>query len=176
MRNYKFFIYILFIFIILPIYPLENISEGYNGIMLGMKKDVVNKLLENSKEFNLKKEEILNMRLQPDTDIISTEGLSFINYAYFHFYKDELYQIFFLLSEEKIGYYHLLKRLTERFGQPITFSPKKASWSNNKVQIIIEKPCSIKYILVPVWNGLITKDQTSDTVLEKQREKFIDGL
>jgi hypothetical protein len=176
LKIYKFIAIIIFFLMIFPLFSIENLSQGYNGILLGMKKDDVKKILENSKDFNAKKEETLSMRLQPDTDIISTEGLGFINFAYFHFYKDQLYQIYFLISEEKIGYYYLLKRLTQRFGPPQNFNPKKAGWSNNNVQIIAEKPCTLKYIYVPIWNDLIKKDQTSDTVLEVQRDKFIDGL
>jgi hypothetical protein len=185
LRIYKSLIIILFLSVFFPFSTLdmhsidsakENLSEGFGGIILGMNKDQVKKILENSKDFNMKKEEILSMRLEPDTDIISTEGAGFINFAYFHFYKEELYQIFFLINEEKIGYYYLLKRLTNRFGPPKNFSPKKALWSNSKVQIVIEKPCSIKYILLPAWNDIIKKDQTSDTVLEQQREKFVDDL
>ena len=172
----KIILIIIVIFFVSFLFGVENLSDGYKEIKLGMNKEVVRNILKKSRDFSMKKEELLTIRIQPDTEIISTEGLGFILLAYFHFHHDQLFQIFLKINENKIGYYFFLKKLSARFGAPSKFSPKKSIWENERVRIIIEKPCNLKYIYLPVWNGLVTSDLTSDSVLDSVREKFVNDL
>ena len=176
MFKIKFFLISVLLFITFFLNCIEPLSDGYKDIKLGMSKEQVQSILEKSIEFNFKKEEILTFRLEPDTEIISTEGLSYIIYAYFHFNHNQLFQIILKLSENKIGYYYLLKKFTERFGKSTELSPTRSIWDNEKVRIIIEKPCTLKYVYLPVWNGLLKEDNTSDKLLDLNREKFVDDL
>jgi hypothetical protein len=91
MKRYIIFPIIIILFLILSFEPL---SDGYKDIKLGMTQDQVKELLKKSIEFDTKKEEVLSTRLEPDTDIISAQGISFIKYAYFHFDHDSLFQQF----------------------------------------------------------------------------------
>lgn len=167
---------IIIIFSYTLLFAVEPLSDGYKDIKLGMTQNQVKNILKKTTEFNVKKEEVLSIRIEPDTEIISTEGYGFVNYGYFHFNDDKLFQILLKLSEEKLGYYLLLKRLTGRFGKPNDFTPKRASWENEQVKIIVEKPCTIKYIYLPVWSELIKNDLSKDTVLDSVRKKFVDDL
>lgn len=177
MLKIKLFYVVIIIFIFADFfYCLEPLSDGYKDIKLGMSKETVQNILIKSSEFNYKKEEILTFRLEPDTDIISTEGYGYILIAYFHFHNDQLFQIILKLSEDKIGYYYLLKNFTDRFGKSTNLSPTRSIWDNEKIRIVIEKPCTLKYVYLPVWNGLLKEDATSDNILELNREKFVDDL
>ena len=168
---------LFFILISLSLYSQEPLSDGYKNIKLGMSQQEVKSILQKSTDFNMKKEEILSFRMEPDTEIISTEGYGYIIFGYFHFSHDQLFQILLKLSEEKVGYYYLLTNFTNRFGKPQKFSPTRAIWENEKIRIVIEKPCTLKYIYLPVWNGLVDKkDETSDEIYGVNREKFVDDL
>lgn len=170
---YRFII--LFVFVTSLTFGLKPLSDGYKDIKLGMNQAQVKSILGKSIDFSINKEEILTMRLEPDTEIISTEGLGFIISGYFHFSHDQLFQILLKLSETKIGYYYILTKFTNSFGKPNSLDPEKASWENDKVRIILEKPCTLKYIYLPVWNGLVKEKEKND-LFEKDREKFVDGL
>lgn len=176
MFKIKFFLISVLLFITFFLNCIEPLSDGYKDIKLGMSKENVQSILEKSIEFNFKREEILTFRLEPDTEIISTEGLNYIINAYFHFSHDKLFQIILKLDESKIGYYYLLKKFTERFGKSTELSPARSIWDNDKIRLIIEKPCTVKYIYLPIWNGLLKSDNTSDNLIDLNREKFIDGL
>ena len=101
----KFLFIMFFLFIAYSFSCVEPLSDGYKDIKLGMTKTQVQSILEKSIEFNFKREEILSFRLEPDTEIISTEGFNYIISAYFHFNHDKLFQIILKLSESKTGYY-----------------------------------------------------------------------
>lgn len=171
-----FLIKIFLIFITISVFSADNavkkLSPGYKEIKLGMSKDEVTKIINNDSDFSPLKEEILTVRLEPDTEIITTEGLGFIELGYFHFHNDKLFQILLKISESKIGYYTLLKTLTEKFGQPKALSPKRAFWEDENVKIIIEKPCTIKYQYLPIWKELAKKDDI-EAVTKMIRDQFL---
>ncbi len=169
---YKITLIFFIIFLNYSIFSYEQLNNGYKEFKLGMGKSEVEKLLQTSDDFNILKEEILSTRLEPDTEIISTEGTGFIIYGYFHFDKDELFQIFLKIDREKIGYYFLLKKLITKYGNPTKFNPKRAIWENNEVRIILEKPCNIKYINLPIWNEIIKDQKKKDFIMDKLRDDF----
>ncbi|HOV12771.1 MAG TPA: hypothetical protein PK771_00640 [Spirochaetota bacterium] len=157
------------------LFPLE-LTDGYKDIKLGMSKEEVSNLLKKSFEFDAKREEVLSIRLEPDTEIITAKGFGFINVGYFHFNKDKLFQIFIKLNEKKIDYYALLKNNTNKYGNPKTLDPERAIWENSKTKIVIEKPATIKYLFLPVWNELIKKDHSTDDLNLEMRNKFLENL
>ena len=65
---------VLFIFSIYYVNSVEPLSDGYRDFKLGMTQEEVKKILEHSIDFRFKREEILSFRMEPDTEIISTEG------------------------------------------------------------------------------------------------------
>ena len=152
------------------------LSDGYKDIKLGMSKKEVSDLLKKSLEFDAKREEILSIRIDPDSEIITAKGLGFINVAYFHFNKDRLFQIFIKLNEKKIDYYSLLKTNTNKYGNPKNLEPTRASWEDSKVKIVIEKPSTIKYLFLSIWNELLKNDNTSDDLNLKLRNTFLENL
>jgi len=172
---HKFFIIVFLLFTYFSIYPKE-LSSGYKDVKLGMTMSEVSVILKKSNEFRQKDEEILSIRIDPDKEILTYEGLGYIKIGYFHFHKDKLFQIFLRVEDKKIGYYLLLKNNTEKFGKPSKLTPNSAIWKDADTQIIIEKPCVIKYIYLPIWNELIAKDQSPDDKVLKSRQDFVNDL
>lgn len=167
---------VFFILLISSLLFSADLSKGYKGITLGMSKQQVQDNLKTNPDFRGDREEILTVRIEPDKEIISTEGTGYIKNGYFHFYNDKLFQIFLVLDEKKIGYYLLLKNNTEKFGKPSKLDPKSATWQDNEVRIVIEKDCTVKYFYLPVWDDLVKKDRSSDDVVVKTRNDFVNGL
>lgn len=153
----------------------ENLPGGYKNIKLGMTKEEVQEVLKNSNDFE-NREEVLTIRLEPDQQIITSEGYGYILIGYFHFNEDSLYQIFIKLDHTKIGYYNLLKKFTEKYGNPSTFEPKRAIWENDNIRLIIEKPGTLRYVFLPVWNSLLKSDLSDRKYIEKNRSNFLDNL
>lgn len=169
--------YFLFIFCLFVEASFSlDLNSGYKDIKLGMSKDQVSGLLKKSVDFDAQREEVLSIRLEPDSEIISAKGRGYINRAYFHFSKGVLFQIFMLFDHKKIDYYSLLKNNTKKYGNPQNFDPESSSWENKEIKIVIEKPSSIKYLFLPIWNDLIKKDSSPDDLNLEMRNKFIDNL
>lgn len=166
---------LLFLLVSAGLFGEENLPEGFKNIRLGMTKEEVEELLKTSIDFE-NREEVLTIRIEPDKQIITSEGYGYILIGYFHFSENSLYQIFIKVDHNKVGYYNLLKNFTEKYGDPTEFEPKRATWENDKVRLIIEKPGTLRYILLPVWNQLLKSDLSDQKIIEKNRQRFIDNL
>jgi hypothetical protein len=116
-----------------------TLAAGYKSIQLGSSMTEVQDEIRKSGDFKEKREEILTIRLEPDTEIISTDGRGFIQKGYFHFHQDQLFQILLKIDENRIGYFVILSQLTEKYGTPTRFNPQTAEWSDGKTTITLEK-------------------------------------
>ena len=156
----------------------KSLSNGYKEIKLGMSMDEVKKKLRYSAEFAPEHIEAVQTRMEPDVKTITAEGVNpqsgLIKLGYFFFDDDDhLAAITIKINESKISYYSILKRFTEKYGNPNEFEPDRAIWSDDQTRIILEKPCELKYQSADYNSG--SKPNT-DILYNKLRDKFIDDL
>ncbi len=149
------------------------IPEGYKEFTFGMTMSAVKDLISKSQEFDSVREEVLTIRTEPDREIITVKGRGFVKRGYFHFNEDKLFHIYLIMNDSKIGYYNLLKGLTEKYGNPNDLDPKRAIWKNQTARVVIEKPSVVKYTSIPVWESLGSNDLADRNVLQINRDDFI---
>ena len=154
------------------------LSNGYKEIKLGMSMDQVKKKIKYSAEFAPEHIEAVQTRMQPDAKTLTAEGVNPINglikIGYFFFDDDDkLSAITIKINESKISYYSILKRFTEKYGNPNEFEPSRAIWSDDETRIILEKPCELKYQSID-YNS--DEKKNTDILYNKLRDKFIDEL
>lgn len=175
-RCVVFFLFFMSFFLLFT--EEKPLPKGYKEFHFGMKKEEVKEVIRKNKEFIQGREEVLSVRMEPDKEILTVVGENYVEKAYFHFHKDRLFHIYLILSDSKIGYYSLLKSLTEEYGNPTRLEPKRAFWENSVTRMQIEKPCVIKYTDIQLWNSLDTTEEevTKKNLLKTEREKFLEDL
>ena len=52
-------------------------------------------------------------------------------------------------------------------------SPSIVTWENNTVRITLEKPLTIKYVGLDIYNSIIEGDTTEKAIQEQLKEDFI---
>lgn len=176
-----FFLSVCFLFISMLAFA-DELPNGYKTYSFGMSMDEVKDAIKNDSLLQNVREEVLSVRIEPDKQILTVYGDrksgGYVEKAYFHFNDDKLFHIYLQLSNTKVGYYSLLKSMTEKYGNAANLEPKKASWENDSVRIQIEKPCILKYTDVKTWNSLSsTEEEMEARKNEKiQRENFLEDL
>ncbi|MBQ3923809.1 MAG: hypothetical protein II707_10965 [Spirochaetales bacterium] len=180
MRKIIISVLFLFAFIMTAFCADDNakLSNGYKEIKLGMSMDEVKKKIKYSAEFAPERIEAVQTRMEPDVRTLTASGVNpmtgLIKIGYFFFNDDDqLVAITIKINEEKISYYSILKRFTEKYGNPDDLEPSRAVWSDDETRIILEKPCELKYQSVD-YNSDPKKN--TDILYNKLRDKFIDEL
>jgi hypothetical protein len=178
----KLFFLLLCFFVVSVSAFAEDLPSGYKKYLFGMSMDEVKETIKDDSLLKNVREEVLSVGIEPDKEILTVYGDrrngGYVEKAYFQFNEDKLFYIYLELSQKKVGYYSLLKSMTDKYGNATNLEPKKASWENDSVRIQIEKPCVLKYVDVKTWDSLssMEADMEARKIEKIEREKFLEDL
>lgn len=168
-------IIVFFLFLITPLFSQESdLPTGFRGIKLGLSLDEAKVAIENDGYFDYRGDPDLSMLLTENRAIIESRGKFYIESGYFQFYNEVLYTITLVLDSNKIDYYTMFTTLREKYGDFKSLSPKRVVWEDDKVKISLEKPLTLKYVDLVVFNEIVEDDITQEALEEKLKKGFID--
>lgn len=158
----KRFSCLLFISILTAsLFAIEKLPNGYRNIRLGMSLDEIKSELIKDPDFGYHGDRDVSLVPGSEQILIETDATSkfkdtYLTQCWFQFYNDQLYTMTININTKKIDYYSMFQTLSNKYGNPNSLDPKKATWNDEEVTIILEKPLSVKYI------DNITKDELSN--------------
>lgn len=152
----------------------NSIPNGFRKITLGMDLESVKKALKNDSQFGYRGERDVSLLSGPQRVLIETSGLNYIKAAWLQFSDEKLYIFTVKLNEKQLDYYSLYSSLTKKYGEPISLDPQKALWQNESVQMVLERPLTVKYIDRVVFDSLLKKSEAGVSYSELLKQDFID--
>lgn len=154
----------------------KEIPSGYREISLGMGFEEVKAALKEDSTFGFKGERDISLLPTQNRILIETSGALHIKRAWFQFYEEKLYVIIIQMDTDKIDYYSVYSALTEKYGEPALLDPKRSIWKNENVSLTLERPLTVKYIDLKVFNELLEKSKTDKNFNNIMREDFINDF
>jgi hypothetical protein len=149
------------------------LPDGFRELKLGMPLEAAKQELKSDGYFYYRGEPDVSLLSQPNRTVIETEGVTFIEKAFFQFHEKALYIIILRLNDAKIDYYTMYTTLKEKYGPSDSLDPNQEVWENTAVRLSLERPLQVKYIDVDVFNSL-TREQKADESMEHiLRRKFL---
>jgi hypothetical protein len=157
-----------------PVLSETPAPPGFAGIEMGMALDVVKELLKRDPQFRFRGDPDVSMLARPNESLIETEGLSFIERAYFQFYEGKLYTIILALNPERVDHYTMYTVLVDRYGEPSSLDPTEAVWEFDSIRMVLERPLSVKYIDNLVFNEILRQNARAESLNALSRERFLE--
>ena len=177
--SFKGFLFFLIIFFPL-VFPgntgaedFEALPKGFRAIELGMDLERVKELLAGDSYFLFRGDPDVSMLEKPNRTLIECRGSFFIHRAFFQFYEEKLYIIILMLNQEQLDHYSLFTTLSERYGKSQDFSPQRISWRSADVELSLERPLTIKYLDLVVFEELRMRSRADESLLQGLRENFL---
>ncbi len=152
----------------------ESLPPGFRGIVLGMEMEGVKEELERDVYFNYRGEPDVSMLARPATALIEVEGSIYIERAFFQFDGEILYTIIINLNRRELDYYSLYTHLTGKYGEPDSLDPDKAVWENDEVRMSLERPLSVKYIDLEVFERIRSSSRIEESYRAASRKEFLE--
>jgi hypothetical protein len=112
----------------------------------------------------------------PQQSLVETTGFSFIKRSFFQLNEGELFIMAFTMNTELIDHYSVFTALTEKYGQPDSLSPQQSVWEDGATRVALERPLTIKYIDLEVFNGIVGEAAVEETRELRLRQEFIDAF
>jgi hypothetical protein len=75
-----------------------------------------------------------------------------------------------------VDHYSVFTSLVEKYGQPDSLNPQQAVWETETTRLALERPLTVKYIDMTVFNGIIDESTTVESAEIRRRQEFLDGL
>jgi len=132
----------------------ETAVKAFRGFEIGMGLETVKDLLKKDPYFNYRGDPDVYFLPGKEQLLIECSGNMFVQRAYFQFVDKKLFTLIMDLDVNKIDFSSLLTTIQAKYGLYKTFAPQVVVWELGGVRLALEKPLTIKYIDIAVFNRL----------------------
>jgi hypothetical protein len=173
--NKKFLILVV-VFLVSSFIFCEELPLGYKNIQLGQSFEEVRSILEKDSSFGFRGDRDVSLLPTEERVLIETSGSSFFDRCWFQFYENKLYTLILNINVERMDYFSMFKTFTLKYGEPTSLNPTKSEWKNNSVILSLEKPLTVKYLDVKVFDELQKSSEAATSAEEYLRKKFLESF
>ena len=172
----KRFLILVVLFLVFSFVFCEELPSGYKNIRLGQSFEEVRSILEKDSSFGFRGDRDVSLLPTEERVLIETSGSSFFDRCWFQFYEDKLYSLILNINIERMDYYSMFKTFTLKYGEPTSLNPSKSEWKNSSVVVSLEKPLTVKYLDVKVFQELQETSEQATSAEEYLRKKFLESF
>ena len=149
---------------------------GYKDIQLGLTFDHVWEILEKDSAFGFRGDRDVSLLPTEERVLIETSGSAFFERCWFQFYEDKLYSIVLNIDTDRMDYFSMFKTFSQKYGEPNSLNPSKSEWKNDSVILSLEKPLTVKYLDVKVFNELQDISEKATSAEDYLRKRFLESF
>jgi len=154
----------------------KTASRTFRGVELGMDRESAITALKKDPVFAYRGPEDISLLPSPNQSLIEVSGLSFVKRGYFQFYEGKLWTMILELNPDKVDHYSIYTSLVGKYGEPILIDPKEARWEDKATRMALERPLSLRYMDMTVYDKLREGASAKASAEELDRQGFLGGL
>lgn len=154
----------------------ESLNPGFDVFRLGMTLEELKSALKNNSFFLYNGEPDVTLLNRPNTNLIDVPGLTYFSRGVFQVVEGKLYSITLELNPVELDYFSMYTTLVKKYGDPIALDPSSARWESAAVRLTLEKPLTVKYIDMPVFQRIQKDGKALESLQSVTREKFLDNF
>ena len=146
----------------------EPLPRSFRSLQLGMSLDELKTELTDDGLFEFRGDRDVSFLPAKEENLVETTGLSFIRRAFFQLREGQVFIMAFSLDVQRIDHYSVFVSLIKKYGEPTSLNPHESVWENGETRVSLERPLTIKYIDMAVFNAIINESRAEET-----REVFL---
>jgi len=154
----------------------KTASRSFRGVELGMDRDGAIAALKKDPVFSYRGPEDISLLPAPNQSLIEVSGPSFVKRGYFQFYEGKLWTIIIELDPAKVDHFSIYTSLVKKYGEPVLIDPKEARWEDKSTRMALERPLSLRYMDMTVYDKLREGQSAKASAEELDRQGFLSGL
>ena len=151
----------------------EPVPRQFRELLLGMSLDELKLALRGEDLFRFRGDRDVSFLPVREETLVETTGLSYIRRAYFQLAGGAVYIMSFSLDTRMMDHYSVFTSFVKKYGEPISLSPGEAVWESDDTRVSIERPLTVKYIDMIVFNRLIEESKNNEMRELLRREEFL---
>jgi hypothetical protein len=156
-----------------PVTDPQALPRQYRELALGMSLDELKQALADDGLFAFRGDRDVSFLPVKEENLVETTGLSYIRRAFFQLREGKVFIMAFSLDPEKVDHYSVFTQFREKYGDPSSLNPQEAVWETDETRVSVERPLTVKYIDMTVFNQIIGESKTEKSNRVLQREQFL---
>ena len=157
----------------LPPEDIPFLPRQFRQLWLGMGLDELQENLTNDHLFNFRGPRDVSFIPIRQQSLVETTGSSFIRRAFFQLRDGEVFIMSFTLNPVILDHHSLFTHFVERYGEPSWLNPREAVWENGETRISIERPLTVRYIDMGVFNDILEEASVNESRHVQLRQEFL---
>lgn len=152
------------------------LPKTYRAFSLGMSLEDLKKALLADDLFAFRGDRDVSLLPMSEQTLVETTGLSFIKRAFFQLKDGKVFIMAFTLNTDKIDHYSVFTTLVQKYGEPKELNPREAVWLSDTVRLSVERPLTVKYIDLEVFNGIVEASAVKESKEAVLRKEFLNDF
>ncbi len=152
------------------------LPRGFLSLSLGTSLEEAKTLLAAEAMFTYRGDPDISMRPFDNQPIINSGGTGMMESGTFQFRDDRLYSITLEIDPRQMDYFTMYRDLVSKYGEPDYLDPELSYWEQDGVRMTLEKPVTVKYISMDVFNEIREAGAAQESLLDISRELFLDNF
>ena len=153
--------------------PQTAAIKAFHGYGMGLSLDEVKARLLKDPSFNYRGDPDVSFLPVKEQVLIECSGNGYIKRAHFQFVEKKLYTLILELNEGKVDFFTMMTTFGSAYGAYRGFSPDQVVWEAGGVRLSLEKPLTVKYIDLAVFNRLKDSGRKQTADEEKALQEFL---
>ncbi|MDR1929947.1 MAG: hypothetical protein LBQ44_04875 [Treponema sp.] len=153
-----------------------ELPRSFRKISLGMSLEELKAALAEDGLFEFRGDRDISWLPAKEENLVETTGLSFIRRAFFQLREGRLFIMAFSMDIGRIDHYSVFTTLRAKYGEPARLNPQEAVWETGDTRVSIERPLTVKYIDMRVFNEIIGESKAEESAEIFRRQGFLDEL
>jgi hypothetical protein len=168
--------FVLFVVLGSGVSAQANLNPGFDVFRLGMSLADLKAALSNNSYFLYTGDPDVTLLSRPNTNLIDVAGISYFTRGIFQVVEGKLYSITLEVNQDQISYFSMYQALTKKYGDPTALDPSSARWESAAVRLSLEKPLTVKYLDMPLFQRLQKEGTAQKALQEITRDKFLENF
>jgi hypothetical protein len=153
-----------------------GLPRSFRELSLGMGLAELQAALMADELFQFRGERDVSFLPRREESLVETTGFSFIRRAFFQLYEGKVFIMAFSLDTALVDHYSIYTSFVRKYGEPGTLNPREAVWEAGGLRLSVERPLTVKYIDLAVFNRLVAESETAASAELILRQEFLDDF
>jgi hypothetical protein len=153
-----------------------SLPRSFRELRLGMGLEDLKAALREDELFYFRGDRDVSFLPSREQSLVETTGMSFVRRAFFQLRDGELFIMAFSLDPGLIDHYSVFTTLVKKYGEPRSLDPRQAIWESADTRISVERPLTVKYIDLRVFNELVSESRAAESGEVFRRQEFLDAF
>lgn len=149
---------------------------GFDAFQLGMSLAELKTALKSNSFFVYSGEPDVTVLARPNTNLIDVPGISYFARGVFQVVDGKLYSITLELNPDQLDYFGMYTALAKKYGEPTALDPSSARWESPTVRLSLEKPLTVKYLDMAVFQKLQKEGRAQEALQQITRDQFLQNF